>query len=1026
MIKNVLSKMKFYTIALFFAFSAFAQDADKNVNQKTQGKNRLTNFITFKENSTYRSSDFQQVFAEQLEVKQNQFFTPIKSEVDQIGYTHQKFQLFHQGIKVEYATYTLHSKNGKLESMNGDFYNIVDVSAIPTISASDAFNSATAHIGASKYLWEDPKEATLMKYQQPQGELVFLPSMQEQGVERASDKVRLAYKFDIYATSPLSRGDVYIDAETGEVLYYNATIKHIGEFAHGNQNTELIVEEKNSNVTVTSTLILANAATRYSGTQSIQTLFNGTNYILSDYTRGISLETFNMNKTTNYSTATKFTDADNNWTAAEYNNVNKDNAALDAHWGAEKTFDYFFSTFGRNSYNNAGANIVSFVHYGNAFNNAYWNGAVMTYGDGSGTVFDALSSLDVTGHEIAHAVCETTANLAYQKESGAMNEGFSDIWGACVEFYGAPTKSTWLIGEDIERRAGRAALRSMSNPNSLNQPDTYGGTFWINPNCTPTSTNDYCGVHTNSGVLNHWFYVLAVGESGTNDIGSVYNVTGITIGKAAKIAYRLESVYLTANATYANARTFGIQSAIDIYGANTPEVIATTNAFYAVGIGAAYSAAGGDAIAPSTPLNLIASGTTTSTTNLSWTSSTDNVAVTGYAIYNGLNLVGTTTGLLFTVSGLAGATNYTFTVKARDAVGNLSNASNSVNTTTLVAAVGLPLICSSQGIDIADERIGRVQFETIDNVSTGGSGYNDFTAISTNVTRDTNLKTITITPTWTATIYPEGYAVFIDYNADGDFEDVGETVYTIAANTLTSIVGTFTIPSTATLGPTRMRVSLRYNAIPTACQTFDYGQVEDYTVNIVSPITIVSTKFNIEGYYDNTIHAMRPVKANQGVGVSATDVDTVTLELRDTVTKSLFATTTAILQTNGMATGTFNSAINGSYYLAVKHRNALQTWSSNPITVSSSTPIYDFTNVATKAFNSNMVLVESGVWAFYSGDINQDEVIDGTDLVDIANDLDDSLFGFLVTDLNGDGSVDNSDLPYQINNSNNSIFSTHP
>ena len=1024
MIKNILSQIKILTIALFFTFSAFAQDADKNVNQKIQGKNRLPNFITFKENSTYRSGDFQQVFAEQLGLKQNQVFTPIKSEVDQIGYTHQKFQLFHQGIKVEYATYTLHSKNGKLESMNGDFYNMVDVDVIPAISSSDAFNKATTHIGATNYLWEDPKEAALMKYQQPQGELVYLPSMQEQGVERASDKVRLAYKFDIYATTPLSRGDIYIDAVTSEVLYYNATIKHLGEFAHGVSN-DLPVEEAN-NSSLNTALVTANAATRYSGTQSIETLFNGTNYTLFDYTRGISLETFNMNKTTNYAAATKFTDADNNWTAAEYNNVNKDNIALDAHWGSEKTYDYFFTTLGRNSYNNAGANIVSFVHYGSAYNNAFWNGSVMTYGDGSGTVFDPLASLDVAAHEIGHAVCETTANLVYQKESGAMNEGFSDIWGACVEFYGAPTKATWLIGEDIERRVGRAALRSMSNPKSLNQPDTYGGTFWINPNCTPTSTNDYCGVHTNSGVLNHWFYILSVGKSGTNDIGSVYNVTGISIEKAAKIAYRLESVYLTANATYANARTFGIQSAIDIYGANTPEVIATTNAFYAVGIGAVYAAPGGDAIAPSTPLSLIASATTASTTYLTWASATDNVAVTGYAIYNGLNLVGTTTGLLFTVTGLAGTTNYTFTVKARDAIGNLSNASNSVNITTLATAAGLPLICSSQGNEIGDEHIGRVQFETIDNVSVGGNGYNDFTAISTNVLRDTNLKTITITPTWPGTVYPEGYAVFIDYNADGDFTDAGETVYTRPVSTATPIVGTFTIPLTATLGPTRMRVSLRYNAIPTACQTFDYGQVEDYTVNIVSPITIVSTKFNIEGYYDNTIHAMRPVKANQGVGVSATDVDTVTLELRDTVTKSLFATTTAILQTNGMATGTFNSAINGSYYLAVKHRNALQTWSANPITVSSSTPIYDFTNVATKAFDSNMVLVESGVWAFYSGDINQDEVIDGTDLVDISNDLDDSLFGFLVTDLNGDGSVDNSDLPYQNNNSNNSIFSSHP
>lgn len=1015
----ILSALFFLTITSFFSFSAFGQDTKENVNQKIQGDNGLPNFITFNDNSTYRSNDFQQVFVEQLGLKKNQVFTSIKSEIDQIGYTHQKFQLFHQGIKVEFATYTLHSKNGKLESMNGDFYNIVAVSSTPAISALTAFNKATAQIGATKYLWENPEEAAFMNYQQPQGELVFLPSMKEQGVKRTSDKVRLAYKFDIYATAPLSRGDIYIDAETGAVLYYNATIKHLEEHSHGKSNSSTsneIVTSPNSR-----TLVPANAATRYSGTQSIQTFNNGTTFILLDTTRGGGMETYNMNKGLNYTAATNFTDANNDWTALEFNNVNKDNAALDAHWGAEKTFDYFLSTHGRNSYNNSGAAIKSYVHYDNLYNNAFWNGSVMTYGDGSGTVFDALSSLDVAAHEIGHAVCSSTANLAYQKESGAMNEGFSDIWGACVEYFAAPAKATWLIGEDIERRAGRSALRSMSNPNSLGQPDTYGGTQWINPECgTPTSTNDYCGVHRNSGVLNYWFYLLAIGGSGTNDIANVFNVTGITIDKAAKIAYRLESVYLSANSNFANARTFGIQSAIDLYGANTPEVIATTNAFFAVGIGTAYVATGGDSTPPSTPLNLIASGTTDTNTNLSWSASTDNIAVTGYNVYNGVNLIGTPATTNFTVLNLLPLTSYTFTVRARDAIGNLSTQSNSVTITTLAL-----IYCASSGTSVVDELIGRVQFGTIDNISTGGTGYTNFTAISTNVLLGSS-QTITITPTWTGTIYPEAYAVFIDYNRDNDFLDAGETVYTRAATTATPIVGTFTIPLTATPGTTRMRVSMRYNALPTACLTFDYGQVEDYTINIVLPNTVVSTKFNIEGYYDLATHALRPVKANQGNGVSPTDVDTVIIELRDAVTKAVFASATATLQTNGVASATFNSAINGMYYLAIKHRNALQTWSANPVTINSLTPTYDFTNVATKAFGSNMVLVEPGIWAFYSGDLDQDEVIDATDFVDVSNDSSNSEFGYLTTDINGDGAVDNSDLIYPLNNLANSIFSSHP
>jgi hypothetical protein len=565
---------------------------------------------------------------------------------------------------------------------------------------------------------------------------------------------------------------------------------------------------------------------------------------LLDGTRGNGIQTYNSARTATYPT-TNFTDADNNWTATEYNNTNKDNGALDAHWGAEMTYDYWSAVHGRNSYDNAGAKIKSYVHYNliaagySSNNNAFWNGSVMTYGDGSGTGgFDILTSMDVAGHEIGHAVCTYTANLAYQKESGAMNEAFSDIWGACIEYRAAPTKSTWLIGEDIERRSGHLALRSMSDPNSEGQPDTYGGTNWVNVSCTPTSSNDYCGVHTNSGVLNHWFYILSVGKSGTNDLGNAYNVTGITIEKAAKIAYRLESVYLTANSTYANARTSGIQSAIDLYGAGSAEVIATTNAFYAVGVGAAYSGGSSDTTAPTAPTALVASGTTATTTNLSWTASTDNVAVTGYDIYQGTTLKGSSTTTTYAVTGLTASTAYTFSVKAKDAAGNISASSSTVNVTTLAGTV---TYCTSKGNDATDERIGKVVFGTISNTSTATTGYENFTSVSTNASRGT-AYTITITPTWASSVYSEGYAVFIDYNKDGDFTDSGETVWTKAASTTTPVTGSITIPATATLGTTRMRVSMKYNAIPTACESFSYGQVEDYSINITATGTILDNQ----------------------------------------------------------------------------------------------------------------------------------------------------------------------------------------
>lgn len=878
------------TAAIFtFSFTSFAQVAtDKQVSQKSVSENGQPSLITFNEKSTYKGSDSQKVFKEQLGLKDTQTFAKVRTESDKQGYTHERFQLYEQGIKVEFANYTLHSKDGKLVSMNGEYYDIENVKTTPSLSAQEAFNKALSHIHANEYLWEKPQDAIEMGYEKPKGELVLLPDMEEQGEKRTTDKVHLAYKFDIYATKPLSRGDLYIDAQTGKALFYNATIKHLNDNVHAKKSSSLTNNKETSASKMA--IVAANAATRYSGTQTIQTTLSGSSYILSDTSRGLGIQTYNSARTATYPT-TNFTDADNNWTAAEYNNTNKDNGALDAHWGAEMTYDYWSAVHGRNSFDNAGAKIKSYVHYNLVAagypnnNNAFWNGSVMTYGDGTGTGgFDILTSMDVAGHEIGHAVCTYTANLAYQKESGAMNEGFSDIWGACIEYRAAPTKSTWLVGEDIERRSGHAALRSMSDPNSEGQPDTYGGTYWVNVNCTPTNNNDQCGVHTNSGVLNHWFYILTVGKTGTNDIGNAYNVTGIGIDKAAKIAFRLEDFYLSSNSTYANARTSGIQSAIDLYGAGSAEVIATTNAFYAVGIGAAYSGST-DTVAPSAPTNLAAAGTTGTTTNLTWTASTDNVAVTGYDIYQGATLKGSSATTSYTVTGLTPLTAYTFSVKAKDAAGNVSASSSTVNVTTTATSI---TYCASQGNSAADEKIGKVVFGTISNTSTGATGYENYTAVSTNASRGT-AYTITITPSWTSTIYNEGYGVFIDYNQDGDFSDSGETVWTKAASKTTPVTGTITIPATATLGTTRMRVSLKYNAIPTSCEAFSYGQVEDYTVNITASGAIVTEEIaaGLTETTETSRFALYPNPVESELNVSLAESNGYTYKIINTLGQQL-------------------------------------------------------------------------------------------------------------------------------------------
>ncbi len=244
-----------------------------------------------------------------------------------------------------------------------------------------------------------------------------------------------------------------------------------------------------------------------------------------------------------------------------------------------------------------------------------------------------------------------------------------------------------------------------------------------------------------------------------------------------------------------------------------------------------------DTTAPSAP-TLTASGTTQTTTNLSWTGATDNVSVTGYDVYQGGIFKAATTTTTYLVTGLSASTAYTFTVRAKDAAGNVSANSNTVSVTTLANTV---TYCTAAATNTNDERIGRVQFGTINNASTGTAGYENFTSIATNVVRG-SANTITITPTWTATVYSEAYRVYIDYNQNGVFTDAGESVYSRAGSTTTPVSGTITIPATATLGATRMRVIMRYSTTPTTpCGTFTYGQVEDYTVNITSVARIDET-----------------------------------------------------------------------------------------------------------------------------------------------------------------------------------------
>ncbi|MES2479927.1 MAG: M4 family metallopeptidase [Bacteroidota bacterium] len=483
------------------------------------------------------------------------------------GLTTMRYTQYYKGIKVEYGGATLLVKNGAVSLLTSNYYTFNNhPSTTAAIAERSAFELAKKFVGAQLYKWEIPAEEEFIKqlYKKPDtsfmphGVLVWIDDMSTSEGDR---KIRLAYRFDIYAEKPLSRQHVFIDAATGKVLFSNALIKHTS----------------------------ASGVSKYSGNVAFETAKPGTTYLLYDSTRGGGIYTLNMNNSTTYSSAVNFASPTNTWPTATSHNI-----ALDAQWGTEKVYDYWLSEHGRDSWDDMGSILQSYVHYGTNYNNAFWNGAFMTYGDGSGSGsggFDPLTSLDVTAHEIGHGVCSATSDLIYTKESGAMNEGFSDCWAATIEHYADPLetdaqpKRTWYIGEEIG--AGNP-LRRMDLPKLKNDPDTYGGTYWYNVvGCTPTSSNDQCGVHNNSGVLNKFYYLLTEGGSGTNDKGSVYSVTGLGWTKSPIILYQTELV-LSNTATYADCRAASIAVTEALYGTCSPEVKSVIDAWYAVGVGAIY------------------------------------------------------------------------------------------------------------------------------------------------------------------------------------------------------------------------------------------------------------------------------------------------------------------------------------------------------------------------------------------------------------------------------------------------------
>ncbi|GJI94761.1 metalloprotease [Duganella caerulea] len=249
-----------------------------------------------------------------------------------------------------------------------------------------------------------------------------------------------------------------------------------------------------------------------------------------------------------------------------------DAAVNQAYDGAGITYDFYREVLKRNSIDNKGLRIDSTVHYQNKFNNAFWNGQQMVYGDGDGKLFLGFTgALDVIAHELTHGVTQhaVPGGLIYENQSGALNESISDVFGSIIKQWKlkqSAEQADWLIGAGILAPGVGKALRSMADPG--NKELTWSG------DDQPKTMAGYVeggDVHTNSGIPNHAFYAAAIALKGNS------------WDKAGPVWYKALGL-LTPNASFSDMAKATSQAAVLLYGADSPEQHAVQAAWKVVGV----------------------------------------------------------------------------------------------------------------------------------------------------------------------------------------------------------------------------------------------------------------------------------------------------------------------------------------------------------------------------------------------------------------------------------------------------------
>ncbi|MCA9255439.1 MAG: M4 family metallopeptidase [Phycisphaerales bacterium] len=444
---------------------------------------------------------------------------------DPLGGRHVRFQQSRRGIPVWPSQLNVHlDAQGNVESMDGSYIRTPSIETTPTLSVDEAKDIAESSVGASG---GSAERAEL---------IVFVPNQ--------DGAPHLAFKVSVHGEAMHEHWTVIVDAMSGDAIasfsgVCTAAVQGSGQDLFGITRSLNVLESESAG------LFYMFDTTRAGYDPIAQT--GGITILDAQNT------SFEMGLDTSFVTSNS---ANSGWLPD----------SVSAMFGLAATLDYYDQVRGRNSLNGNGGLVRAVVRYGQGYGNAHWDEEyqAMFFGD----AIPFAGALDVVAHELTHGVTNHESNLVYQFQSGALNEAMSDIFGEVVErfVYG---ENDWLKGADIG-----APFQDYANPNAvivqqLNVPHPDRMSQFINVSVEV----DQGGVHANSAIINHCFYLLAEGGEGA-----------IGMDDAADIFYRANTVHLGPNADFVDARLACIQSAEELFGEGSQQARMTAAAFDAVEI----------------------------------------------------------------------------------------------------------------------------------------------------------------------------------------------------------------------------------------------------------------------------------------------------------------------------------------------------------------------------------------------------------------------------------------------------------